>query len=648
MRSNTAAKSDFTRELLLDDSISSRSNSKNLSTVSDILYLDMIENSGLYIEIGPGNGIEDSLTLHLENSGWRGLLIEKYTDKFAACILNRPNSAVVNDDCLSDSNGRKLVDILKEYDIHEAKLLVINQEGNIAGTLKEMLRSDFKPATLIFSKAVSNIVHNLLTLRGYRLQEQKGDTSQCGIICYRRQKAFRNITPFENKPIQKDRVSLLKNNSLMEMSKVNNLETDLKILEKEAHQYLIDILSIVKHKSNFLDGNLFYVNMIEAENVIPSEELKTKRENFLFLTKNANKILEIGFNAGHSTLIALLANKKSKITVIDTCEHIYTEETFNYLSSKFPNRLKLIKGNSTKILPSIKDKFDLIHFDGGKEKTILKDLEYSKNIVKSEHILIIDDYGHWEGCRKAVDDFFEENNLNIDDLIYIDYTCRVFIKKDHNIALKGALGGGWDEETHLKLYAKNFNQGMANYLVKEIAPKSFLEFGSGLGFLAKHIDENLDLESSFCIEPNYIRGLYGQMSNVKLLQLDIFKDDIPREIDQKFDLVISIEVAEHIERNKHNFLFDFLVNKTKNWLVFSGARIGQGGHGHISERAEDDWKGEFLSRGMIFDEQRTKNIRNACDKKNINHRKNVMVFHKPSFVKVKNLPDSQSSRMGDR
>jgi cyclopropane fatty-acyl-phospholipid synthase-like methyltransferase len=257
-------------------------------------------------------------------------------------------------------------------------------------------------------------------------------------------------------------------------------------------------------------------------------------------------------------------------------------------------------------------------------------LEHLYPLVQKGGFIIIDGYGYWEGCRKAVDEFFERNNINIHDLIYIDYTCRVFKKRDSSSTLKGFLGGGWDDETHLKLYANNFNRGMANYLVTKIAPKSFLEFGSGLGFLAKHIDEHIDLESSFCIEPNYIKGLYGEMTNVKFLQLNIFKDDIPREIDQKFDLVVSIEVAEHIERNKHHILFDFLVNKTNNWLVFSGARIGQGGHGHISERAENDWKGEFLSRGMIFDEQRTKDIRNACDKKNINHRKNVMVFYKPS------------------
>ena len=42
-------------------------------------------------------------------------------------------------------------------------------------------------------------------------------------------------------------------------------------------------------------------------------------------------------------------------------------------------------------------------------------------------ILIIDDYGHWKGCRKAVDEYFAEQNIAI-FLQRIDYTGRLAIK----------------------------------------------------------------------------------------------------------------------------------------------------------------------------------------------------------------------------
>ena len=42
-------------------------------------------------------------------------------------------------------------------------------------------------------------------------------------------------------------------------------------------------------------------------------------------------------------------------------------------------------------------------------------------------VLIIDDYGHWEGARKAVDEYFAQNNITM-LLNRIDYTGRVGVK----------------------------------------------------------------------------------------------------------------------------------------------------------------------------------------------------------------------------
>jgi hypothetical protein len=42
-------------------------------------------------------------------------------------------------------------------------------------------------------------------------------------------------------------------------------------------------------------------------------------------------------------------------------------------------------------------------------------------------VLIIDDYGHWEGARKAVDEFIAENRLKI-LLNRIDYSGRIAVK----------------------------------------------------------------------------------------------------------------------------------------------------------------------------------------------------------------------------
>jgi hypothetical protein len=42
-------------------------------------------------------------------------------------------------------------------------------------------------------------------------------------------------------------------------------------------------------------------------------------------------------------------------------------------------------------------------------------------------ILIVDDYGHWEGARRAVDEYISDNRLVI-LLQRIDYTGRIAVK----------------------------------------------------------------------------------------------------------------------------------------------------------------------------------------------------------------------------
>ncbi len=48
-------------------------------------------------------------------------------------------------------------------------------------------------------------------------------------------------------------------------------------------------------------------------------------------------------------------------------------------------------------------------------------------LLKPNGILIIDDYGHWEGARKAVDEYISDNNIRI-LLNRIDYSGRIAVK----------------------------------------------------------------------------------------------------------------------------------------------------------------------------------------------------------------------------
>lgn len=190
------------------------------------------------------------------------------------------------------------------------------------------------------------------------------------------------------------------------------------------------------------------------------------------------------------------------------------------------------------------------------------------------------------------------------------------------------IDGFWTEHFHRKISKGEFNDGMVRYIIENMAPESVFEFGSGLGYMAKMLNDTCTTEPVHCVEPMDIDGEYNQVKGPKLFATNVFADTIPEELDRVYDLVLSIEVAEHIERSRHDELFDFLVAKTNDWIVFSAARIGQPGRGHIACRDHMDWRSEFLKRGMTFQEATTDEIRVSCNERNQNHKQNIQVFRK--------------------
>lgn len=101
----------------------------------------------------------------------------------------------------------------------------------------------------------------------------------------------------------------------------------------------------------------------------------------------------------------------------------------NLISTGYdPKKLHFIKGKVEETLPhdSIK-KIAVLRLDTDWYQSTLHELRTLFDLVVSGGIIIIDDYGHWDGCRKAVDEFFAERNLKL-FLHRIDYTGRLLVK----------------------------------------------------------------------------------------------------------------------------------------------------------------------------------------------------------------------------
>jgi hypothetical protein len=113
----------------------------------------------------------------------------------------------------------------------------------------------------------------------------------------------------------------------------------------------------------------------------------------------------------------------------DWCYAALDDVRKNIVSTGYPEELcHFIKG---KVVDTIPDKMpsdiSILRLDTDWYESTRHELTLVFPQLKLKGVLIIDDYGHWEGARKAVDEYFARNKISI-LLNRIDYTGRVAIK----------------------------------------------------------------------------------------------------------------------------------------------------------------------------------------------------------------------------
>lgn len=70
------------------------------------------------------------------------------------------------------------------------------------------------------------------------------------------------------------------------------------------------------------------------------------------------------------------------------------------------------------------------------------------------------------------------------------------------------------------------------------------------------------------------------------------------DLGRRFDLVQSLEVAEHVCADAANRFVDNLVRHAHGYILFSAAPPGQGGEHHINEQPYEYWREKFRARGF--------------------------------------------------
>jgi len=141
---------------------------------------------------------------------------------------------------------------------------------------------------------------------------------------------------------------------------------------------------------------------------------------------------------------------------------------------------------------------------------------------------------------------------------------------------------------------------VVSIILEFFKPKSVLDVGCGIGtwlnvFSRYGIDDLLGIDGDF-VDKNL---LYKYINKEQFKPLDLEKSFY---LERKFDLILSLEVAEHLSKSSANDYVDSICRHS-DVVIFSAAVPGQGGQNHLNEQWPSYWAEKFAKNGYVFLDQ---------------------------------------------
>jgi len=169
---------------------------------------------------------------------------------------------------------------------------------------------------------------------------------------------------------------------------------------------------------------------------------------------------------------------------------------------------------------------------------------------------------------------------------------------------------------------------LAGYIIKEFGPfKTSLDLGAGDGHYSYVLSHSGVQATAVDFHPWELVSM--PKDDVNCVTHDLRK---PLDLKKVFDLVMCIEVAEHLPKTSANILCDTVAKHCGGLLIFTAAPPGQTGDGHINCQPKEYWDEKLTKRGLIYLPEETAKIKEGW--KNILGNKmwwlytNIMIYKK--------------------
>ncbi len=167
---------------------------------------------------------------------------------------------------------------------------------------------------------------------------------------------------------------------------------------------------------------------------------------------------------------------------------------------------------------------------------------------------------------------------------------------------------------------------IATSILRDFAPKTLLDVGCGTGaMLVALAARGVDVAGLEC---SNVALSYCRRRGLNVFEYDLESPD-PLPIRSRFDVVMSMEVAEHLSRHVADRFVDILTGYG-DVIVFTAAIPGQGGRDHVNEQPHRYWIEKFSNREFHYASYRSLVWRKEWEEQGAAswYFRNLMVFTK--------------------